>query len=151
MNIIFGHMLIWHIAYFNLLVSAEETIHTLRLCQNEQPIHLTCPREEQDVVLLEDSVFWGRRDPSPCLTEEDDLQALDTNCYSQEAARTVGNRVGKDNGINSLQRRHTERDGVSIHWRLDGLPSRLFRRRSKKSWPLWGEFTGGREILTEGQ
>ena len=34
---------------------------------------------------------------------------------------------------NSLQWRHYERDGVSNHRRLDCLPNRLFRRRSKKT------------------
>ena len=35
-----------------------------------------------------------------------------------------------------LQWRHNERDGVSNHTRLDCLLSRLFRRRSKKTWKL---------------
>ena len=42
-----------------------------------------------------------------------------------------------------LQRRHNERDGVSNHWRLDCLLSRLFRRTSKKTPKL--SVTGLRE------
>ena len=38
--------------------------------------------------------------------------------------------------VNPLQWRHNERDGVSNHWRLDGLLSRLFRRRAKKTLKL---------------
>ena len=36
-------------------------------------------------------------------------------------------------GMNSLQWRHNERGGVSNHQRLDCLPNRLFRHRSKKT------------------
>ena len=48
----------------------------------------------------------------------------------------------------SLQWRHTNRDCVSNHQRLDCLLNRLFMRRSKKvsklrvTGPLWGGFTG---------
>ena len=54
--------------------------------------------------------------------------------------------------IQSLQWRHDERDGVSIHQRLDCLLYRLLRHRSKKTsklqvtglragnWPVTGEF-----------
>ena len=37
------------------------------------------------------------------------------------------------NRVGTLQWRHNERDGVSNHQRLDGLPKGLFRRRSKKA------------------
>ena len=55
-----------------------------------------------------------------------------------------------------LQWRHNDHDGVSNHQRLDCLLSRLFRRRSKKTWklcvtclcegnsPLTGEFPAQR-------
>ena len=36
----------------------------------------------------------------------------------------------------SLQWHHNERDGVSKHRHLNGLPNCLFRRRSKKTWKL---------------
>ena len=36
-------------------------------------------------------------------------------------------------GVLTLQWCHNERNGVSNHWRLDGLLNRLFRRRSKKT------------------
>ena len=46
----------------------------------------------------------------------------------------------------SLQWRRDEQDGVSIHWRLDGLIKRLFRQKENVKapfhWPLWGEFFG---------
>ena len=52
-----------------------------------------------------------------------------------------------------LQWRHDERDGPSNHRRLDYLPNRLFRRRSRKTsklhvtaWPLWREFIRERWI-----
>ena len=40
----------------------------------------------------------------------------------------------------TLQWRYNECDGVSNHWRLNCLPNRLFRRRSKKTSKL--RFTG---------
>ena len=49
-----------------------------------------------------------------------------------------------------LQWCHNEHDGVSNHWRLDGLLNRLVRRKSRKTsklrvtGPLWGEFTSHR-------
>ena len=53
----------------------------------------------------------------------------------------------------SLQGRHNERDDVSNHRRLDCLPNRFFRRRSKseninapRHWPLCEDFTGDRWI-----
>ena len=60
--------------------------------------------------------------------------------------------------INSLQWCHTERDGVSKHWHLDGLLNRLFKPRSKKTsklrvtGPCLGEFADYRWIpRTNGQ
>ena len=41
-------------------------------------------------------------------------------------------RWGARDKFYTLQWRHNERDGVSNHWRLDGLLNRLFRRRSNK-------------------
>ena len=61
----------------------------------------------------------------------------------------------------TLQWRHNERHGVSIHRRLDCLPNRLFRRRSKKTsklrvsglWegssPVTGEFSAQRASNAE--
>ena len=39
----------------------------------------------------------------------------------------------EDIQVRTLQRRHNERNGISNHWRPDGLLNRLFRRRSKKT------------------
>ena len=45
-----------------------------------------------------------------------------------------------------------EYSAISSHRRLDGLPDRLFRRKSKtvRDWLLWGEFTCDRWIRTFG-
>ena len=40
--------------------------------------------------------------------------------------------------VYSLQWRHNDRNGVSNHWRLDCLPNRMSRRRSKKTSKLRG-------------
>ena len=47
-------------------------------------------------------------------------------CYTFHKFRDLTQNV-------SLQWRHSERDGVSNHRHLDGLPNRLFRRKAKKT------------------
>ena len=51
----------------------------------------------------------------------------------------------------SLEWRHTERNGVTNHGRLDCLLNRLFRRRSKKTWKLRvTDLYEGKPPVTEG-